>query len=32
MSVIRAKEILEVLEDEEQLKVLIKSHRPIYIF
>ncbi len=32
LSVVRAKEILEVLDDEEQLKALIKRHRPIYIF
>lgn len=32
LSVVRAKEILDVLEDEEQLKALIKRHRPIYIF
>lgn len=32
LSVVRAKEILEVLDDEEQLKSLIKQHRPIFIF
>lgn len=32
LSVVRAKEILEVLDDEEQLKTLIKRHRPIFIF
>src|SRR5690606_25922580 len=32
LSVVRAKVILDVLEDEEQLKALIKRHRPIYIF
>lgn len=32
LSVVRAKEILEVLDDEEQCKALIKSHRPIFIF
>ncbi|GAA5184133.1 TerC family protein [Acinetobacter kookii] len=32
LSVVRAKELLDVLEDPEQLKALIKRHRPIYIF
>ena len=32
LSVVRAKELLDVLDDEEQLKALIKRHRPIYIF
>lgn len=32
LSVVRAKEILEVLDDEERLKALIKQHRPIFIF
>ena len=32
LSVVRAKEILEVLDDNEQLKTLIKRHRPIFIF
>ncbi|WP_313034211.1 TerC family protein [Acinetobacter sp.] len=32
LSVVRAKELLDVLEDNEQLKALIKRHRPIYIF
>ena len=32
LSVVRAKELLDVLEDTEQLKALIKRHRPIYIF
>ena len=32
LSVVRAKEILEVLDDQEQLNVLIKRHRPIFIF
>ena len=27
---VRAKELIDVLEDEEQLKALIKRHRPIY--
>lgn len=32
LSIVRAKEILDVLDDEEQLKALIKRHRPIHIF
>ena len=32
LSVVCAKEILEVLDDNEQLKTLIKRHRPIFIF
>jgi hypothetical protein len=32
LSVVRAKEILEVLDDEEQLKTLLKRYRPIFIF
>ena len=32
LSVVRAKELLDVLEDPEQLKALIKRHRPIHIF
>ncbi len=32
ISIARAKELLDVLDDEEQLKDLIKRHRPIYIF
>lgn len=32
ISVIRAKELLDVLEDEVQLKALLKQQRPIYIF
>ncbi|WP_312158564.1 TerC family protein [Acinetobacter sp.] len=32
LSMVRAKELLDVLEDTEQLKALIKRHRPIYIF
>lgn len=32
LSVACAKEILEVLDDNEQLKTLIKRHRPIFIF
>ena len=29
---VRAKELLDVLDDAEALKALIKLHRPIYIF
>ncbi|MFV5491064.1 TerC family protein [Acinetobacter sp. ASP199] len=32
ISVVRAKELLDVLEDPEALKALIKRHRPIFIF
>ena len=32
ISVVRAKELLDVLDDPEALKTLIKRHRPIYIF
>ncbi len=32
LSVVRAKEILDVLDNELELKALIKRHRPIYIF
>lgn len=32
LGVVRAKDILDVLDDTEQLKALIKRHRPIYIF
>ncbi|WP_374664084.1 transporter associated domain-containing protein [Acinetobacter sp.] len=32
ISVVRAKELLDVLDDDEALKGLIKKHRPIYIF
>ena len=32
ISIARAKELLDVIDDEEQLKDLIKRHRPIYIF
>lgn len=32
ISVVRAKELLDVLEEPEELKALIKRHRPIYIF
>ncbi|MDY6457331.1 TerC family protein [Acinetobacter faecalis] len=32
LSVVRAKELLDVVDDQEQLKDLIKRHRPIYIF
>src|SRR5690606_574353 len=32
ISIVRAKELLDVLDDDEQLKALIKRHRPIYIF
>jgi len=32
LSVVRAKEILDVLDDETQLKSLIKAQRPIFIF
>ncbi|MEJ2898487.1 transporter associated domain-containing protein [Acinetobacter sp. NS-4] len=32
LSVVRAKELLDVLEDDGQLKALIKRHRPIHIF
>ncbi len=32
ISVVRAKELLDVLEEPEELKTLIKRHRPIYIF
>ncbi len=32
ISIVRAKELLDVLEDEEQMKALIRMHRPIYIF
>lgn len=32
ISIARAKELLDVLDDEEQLKDLIKRHRPLYIF
>ncbi|NWK73652.1 TerC family protein [Acinetobacter cumulans] len=32
ISVVRAKDLLDVLDDETELKALIKRHRPIYIF
>ena len=32
ISIVRAKELLDVLDDEAELKDLIKKHRPIYIF
>lgn len=32
LSIVRAKEILDVLDDKEQLNALIKSHRPTFIF
>ncbi|MBI1452756.1 MULTISPECIES: TerC family protein [Acinetobacter] len=32
ISVVRAKDLLDVLDDETELKTLIKRHRPIYIF
>jgi CBS domain containing-hemolysin-like protein len=32
ISIVRAKELLDVLDDEAELKALIKRHRPIYIF
>ncbi len=32
ISVVRAKELLDVLDEEASLKELIKKHRPIYIF
>ncbi|WP_353142828.1 TerC family protein [Acinetobacter pragensis] len=32
ISIVRAKELLDVLDDEAELKNLIKKHRPIYIF
>ena len=32
LSVVRAKELLDVVDDQEELKDLIKRHRPIYIF
>lgn len=32
ISVVRAKELLAVLDDPEELKALIKQHRPIFIF
>ena len=32
ISIVRAKELLDVLDDEEQMKALIRMHRPIYIF
>ena len=32
ISVVRAKELLDVVDDEQELKDLIKRHRPIYIF
>ena len=32
ISVVRAKELLDVLEEPEALKALIKRHRPIFIF
>ena len=32
ISIVRAKELLDVLEEPEELKLLIKKHRPIYIF
>jgi len=32
ISIVRAKELLDVLDDETELKNLIKRHRPIYIF
>lgn len=32
ISVIRAKELLDVLDEEENLKLLLKQQRPIYIF
>ncbi len=32
LSIVRAKELLDVVDDQEELKDLIKRHRPIYIF
>ena len=32
ISIVRAKEVLDVLDEEEELKALIKRQRPIYIF
>ena len=32
ISIVRAKELLDVLDEEEELKALIKRQRPIYIF
>jgi CBS domain containing-hemolysin-like protein len=32
ISIVRAKELLDVLDEPEELKALIKRHRPIYIF
>ena len=32
ITIVRAKELLDVLDDEEQMKALIRLHRPIYIF
>ncbi|WP_168408244.1 TerC family protein [Acinetobacter indicus] len=32
ISIVRAKELLDVLDDEEAFKALVKRHRPIYIF
>ena len=32
ISIVRAKELLDVIDDEAELKDLIKKHRPIYIF
>lgn len=32
LSVVRAKELLDVLDEPEEFKALIKRHRPIYIF
>ncbi|WP_122897931.1 TerC family protein [Acinetobacter sp. B51(2017)] len=32
LSIVRAKELLDVLDDEEQMKALIRLHRPIHIF
>lgn len=32
ISIVRAKEIIDVLDDKEQLNALLKRHRPIFIF
>ena len=32
ITIVRAKELLDVLDEPEELKALIKRHRPIYIF
>jgi CBS domain containing-hemolysin-like protein len=32
LGVVRAKELLDVVDEEDELKALIKRHRPIYIF